>query len=144
MKGNNPGIALLLLRLIVGIVFLNHGLGQLLGAPFAGGGMDGWIAFVAQIGLPSPVVLAWSWAGIETLGGLALILGAGSGVAALLLAIGMGVAIVKVQLPHGFDVFRYGGPDTRGYEYCLTLLVASLAIVIGGPGVLALRLKQGD
>jgi putative oxidoreductase len=144
MKGNNPGIALLLLRFIVGIVFVNHGLGKLLGAPFAGGGMDGWIAFVVQIGLPSPVVLAWLWAGIETLGGLALILGAGTGVAGLLLAIGMGVAIVKVHLPHGFDVFRYGSPDARGYEYSLTLLIASLAIVIGGPGILALRLKPGN
>jgi putative oxidoreductase len=144
MKGNNPGIALLLLRLIVGVVFLNHGLGKLIGPPFAGAGMDGWIGFVTQIGLPSPVGLAWVWVVIETLGGLALILGAGTGVAGLLLAVGMAVAIVKVHLPHGFDVFRYGSLDARGYEYSLTLLVASLAIAVGGPGVLALRLKQGD
>ena len=144
MKGHNPGIALLLLRLIVGFVFLNHGLGKLFGPPFAGGGMEGWIAFATQIGLPSPVALAWLWVAIETLGGLALILGAGTAVTGLLLAIGMGVAIVKVHLPHGFDVFRYGDPNARGYEYSLTLLIASLAIAIGGPGILALRLKQGD
>jgi len=144
MKGSNPGIALLLLRLVVGIVFLNHGLGKLLGPPFAGGGMDGWIAFATQIGLPSPVALAWLWVAIETLGGLALILGTGTGVAGLLLAVGMLVAIVKVHLTHGFDVFRYGDPNARGYEYSLTLFVASLAIAIGGPGILALRLKQGD
>ncbi len=144
MKGNNPGIALLLLRLIVGFVFLNHGLGKLIGPPFAGGGMEGWIGFAAQIGLPSPVALAWLWVAIETLGGLALILGAGTAITGLLLAIGMAVAIVKVHLPHGFDVFRYGSPDARGYEYSLTLLVASLAIAIGGPGILALRLKRGD
>lgn len=51
---------------------------------------------------------------------------------------------MKVHLPHGFDVFRYGSPDARGYEYSLTLLIASLAIVIGGPGILALRLKPGN
>jgi putative oxidoreductase len=144
MKGNNPGIALLLLRLIVGVVFLNHGLGKLIGPPFAGAGMEGWIGFATQIGLPSPVALAWLWVAIETLGGLALILGAGTAVTGLLLAIGMAVAIVKVHLPHGFDVFRYGSPDARGYEYSLTLLVASLAIAVGGPGILALRLKTGD
>ena len=144
MKGNNPGIALLLLRLIVGFVFLNHGLGKLIGPPFAGSGMEAWTGFATQIGLPSPVALAWVWAAIETLGGLALILGAGTAVAGLLLAMVMAVAIFKVHLPHGFDVYGYGSPDARGYEYSLTLLVASLAIAVGGPGILALRLKQGN
>ena len=56
----------------MGVVFLNHGLGKLIGPPFAGAGMDGWLAFATQIGLPSPVALAWLWVAIETLGGLAL------------------------------------------------------------------------
>ena len=139
----NTGLGLLLLRVVVGLVFLNHGLGKLIGPPFDGDGMDAWLGFVAQLGFPvSPTLWGWAWALVETLGGLALILGSATLVMGVLLAAGMAVAIMKVHLSHGFDVFHYGDPMARGYEYSLTLMAACLAIAIGGPGMLSLRLKS--
>lgn len=141
MRGNNAGLGLFVLRVVIGIIFLNHGLGKLLGPPFAGTGIGQFEGLLASLHFPAPTALAWAGAFLETLGGLALIIGAGVSVAALLLGIEMVIAVLKVHLSHGFDVFHYGDAMARGYEYNLALLGGLAALVLGGPGILAVQLK---
>jgi putative oxidoreductase len=112
-----------------------HGLGKLVGAPFAGGGIEGTIGFFASVGIPMPAVMAWVVALVEAVGGLALILGVAVPVFAAALAINMAVALLTVHLSKGFSVS--GG----GYEFVLTLLAGSVCLCFAGPGVLAVQLK---
>src|SRR5512143_2408940 len=106
-----------LLRVIVGIVFLAHG-GQKLFVYGIGG-------FVSHMGLAaflSPIVIA-----IELLGGAALILGIGTRIAAAAIAVNMLGAVIGVHLKGGFFL-------PTGFEYALTMLAASAALVLTGPG----------
>ena len=132
-RSANAGLGLFLLRVVVGIVFFMHGMGKLVGPPFAGGGMDGTIGFFTQIGIPMPTIAAWGVGLAETLGGAALIFGAAVPIAALVLAIDMAVAILKVTLSKGF---------MGGYEFELTLLAGLLCLFFAGPGILSVRVQQ--
>lgn len=130
----NAGLGLFVLRVVLGIVFLMHGLGKLVGPPFVGTGMDATIAFFSQLGIPAPGAAAWFVGILETVGGLALILGAAVHIFALLLAIDMLVAILKVHLPQG-----YAGP--MGYEFPLVLLAGLVCLMLSGPGIMAVHLR---
>ena len=141
IKGNNAGLGLLVLRVVIGIIFLNHGLGKFIGPPFAGGGMAPFAGLLTNLGFPLPAAFARFGASRETFGGLALIIGTGVPIAALLLAVEMVIGAWKVHLAHGFDVFHFGDAAARGYEYNLALIGALLALVFGGPGILALQLR---
>jgi putative oxidoreductase len=79
-------------------------------------------------------VAAWGVALVETLGGLALILGIVVPLAALLLAIDMAVAILKVRLAGGFAA-------PNGFEYELTLLAALMCLFFAGPGIVAVQIR---
>jgi len=133
-RGANAGLGLFILRVVVGVVFVMHGLGKLIGAPFVGGGMDGTIAFFTQVGIPMPNIAAWGVALVESLGGLALILGAGLPIVPLLLAIDIAVAILVLK-------FRLGKGFGGGYEFELTLLAGTLCLMMAGPGILALQIR---
>lgn len=139
--GGNAGAGLFLLRVVVGAVFVVHGLGHLLGPPL-GPGIPGFETLLTQLGLPQPTVLAWIGTAVELVGGVALILGAGVTAAGILLAGEMSVALATFHWQYGFDVYHFGDPAARGYEYVLVLAAASLAIALGGPGILALQLKS--
>jgi putative oxidoreductase len=134
-RGANAGLGLLILRVVIGLVFVMHGLGKLVGAPFAGAGMDGTIGFFTQLGIPMPNLAAWGVALAETVGGFALILGIAAPLAALVLAVDMGVAILmlKFKLSKGF---------AGGYEFESTLLAGLLCVFFAGPGILSVRLQQ--
>lgn len=125
-------IALALVRAIVGIVFLAHGLQKLLVFHYAG-----VVGAFHQMGIPAASVSAGLAMGAETLGGLLLLIGLFTRVAAIPVAFTMLVAIVQVHLQHGF--FAQGG----GYEYPLTLLVATIALAIGGGGAFAIDNLRG-
>ena len=108
------------LRLVVGLVFVVHGAQKLFVF-----GLGGAAGFMAKVGIPLPFVAAVVVMAVEILGGLALILGLGTRVAAALLAFEMLVAILTVRLKMGF---------VGGYEFELTLLAASLSLVLLGAG----------
>lgn len=113
-----------LLRVIVGSVFLAHGSQKLFVY-----GIQGFAGFLAHMGLPtflSPIVIA-----IELLGGAALILGIGTRIAAAAIAINMLGAVLAVHLKGGFFL-------PTGFEYALTMLAASTALVLAGPGAASL------
>ncbi|HEX6535257.1 MAG TPA: DoxX family protein [Gemmatimonadaceae bacterium] len=119
------GIALL--RLVLGVVFLAHGIQKLF--VFGHGGVT---AAFAQMGVPSPELMATLATAIELLCGIALIVGIVTRYAAVLLAIEMFLAIVFVKARGGFFL-------PNGAEYELTLCIALVALVLTGPGALALE-----
>lgn len=110
------------LRLAVGVVFLVHGAQKLFVF-----GLGGTAGFLGSIGVPAPAVAAVVVTAVELLGGLALVLGAFTRVAALLLAVDMLMALLLVHLRAGFFA-------PKGYEFVLTLLGASLTLFITGAG----------
>ena len=113
------------LRLVVGLVFVVHGAQKLFVF-----GLGGAAGFMAKVGIPLPFVAAVVVMAVEILGGLALILGLGTRVAAALLAFEMLVAILTVRLKMGF---------VGGYEFELTLLAASLSLVLLGAGPVSVK-----
>jgi putative oxidoreductase len=117
---------LTLIRAIVGIVFLAHGYQKLFTV-----GIGGIAAGMGQIGLPLPYVSATLLSLTEFLGGLALILGLGTRLAAAPLAFAM---LVATTVAHGAGGFFL----PTGFEYALTLLTLNLALILTGPGAFAL------
>ena len=113
---------LLALRTVVGLVFVVHG-----GQKLFGFGVAGTAGFLGSLGVPLPAVAAVGVIAVELLGGLALLLGAWTRIAASLLAADMLVAMLTVHLRGGFFV-----PD--GVEFVLTLFGACVALAGLGAG----------
>jgi putative oxidoreductase len=113
---------LLALRVVVGLVFVVHGAQKLFGF-----GLAGTAGFLGGLGIPLPTVAAAGVIAVELLGGLALLVGVGTRVAAALLAADMLVAMLTVHLRGGFFV-----PD--GVEFVLTLFGACVALAGLGAG----------
>ena len=121
----SPGHGLLLLRLTVGVVFIMHGAQKLFTYGVGTVGEN-----FASMGMPAASLAAWALSLAEFLGGGALVLGLFTRIAAALLAFVMVMAFALVHAPHGFFL-------PEGFEYVLTLFAANAALVLGGPGVLA-------
>lgn len=133
-------IALLLLRVTVGVVFIGHGAQKMFGA-FGGRGLDGVAAAMAGLGLRPGMFFAVLGGVLEFGGGLLLLVGLLTPLAGLLLSSVMVMAIALVTGENGFIVL--GGV---GYEFNLVLIAACLALVLIGPGRLSLdhQLGLGD
>jgi len=123
-------LALLLLRVALGLIFLTHGYPKLTRSASA------MQTLFVQHGLPAKFVYVSGV--VETFGGVLLILGLFTRPAALLLAIEMGVAILKVHSGHGIMALHE-------YEFPLALGTACLALGTIGAGVISAdHLLWGD
>lgn len=127
MNTNRPALALTVLRVIIGLVFVVHGYQKVFEM-----GLGGVGGFFGSLGVPAPQLAAVLVSFLELIGGALLILGLLVRPVAALLAADMLVALFMVHLPKGFYVA--GG----GYEFVLTLLGALVALVLGGAGAHAL------
>jgi putative oxidoreductase len=107
---------------VVGIVFLMHGIQKLFSM-----GVPAVVAFLGSTGMPFPRFFGVLLPLIELFGGVALILGLATRATALIIAVEMVVAIVKVHLKNGFFM-------PPGYEFALTLLAASVCLLLTGAG----------
>jgi putative oxidoreductase len=121
------------LRLAMAAVFIGHGAGKVLGK-FGGPGLTQFTSYPAPFPFMRP---AWLWMGAaafaELIGGCLLLLGLLTRVGAFLIFCTMLTAIVGVHLKGGF--FAPGG-----YEYPMTLLAVSLALLISGGGAASIDL----
>lgn len=137
-------IALLLMRLTLGWVFVFHGAQKLFGW-FDGKGMDAFISSNAIQAMPvlPPEVWGWTAALSEFAAGILLIVGLFTRLAALPIIASMIVAIWQVHGPHGFAITNRPVP---GYEYNLVLITMATALILAGPGIIsldALLFRQG-
>lgn len=121
------------LRLALGLVMTGHGAQKLFGW-FGGYGLEGTAGFFAEkLGLTPGLFWASLAAGGEFFGGLLLILGLATRLAAANTAVIMLVAIVTVH-PNAFFL-------PTGMEFALSLLAMSIALIISGGGALSADAK---
>ncbi len=118
-------VAPLIGRLVVGAIMLAHGWMKVIPR----GSLYNFAHFVAHLGLP--YWLGYVAAFTEFFGGIALILGLLTPLAAIGVAIDMAVAIVKVHLHRGLT-------GSGGFEFPLSVLALALLLLADGPGYLAL------
>jgi len=124
-------IGLLLIRLVVGLLFMGHGAQKLFGW-FGGYGIKGTGEFFDSIGLKPGGKMALLAGVAELIGGALFILGLLTPLAGLVIAATMVIAIWKVHGANGIWATR------SGYEYNLVLLVVALAVSVMGAGAYSL------
>ena len=121
---NASYVALLLVRVVVGVTMIAHGMNHWKG----GGRIAGTARWFGGLGLRQPVLQAWMSVVTEVGAGTLLVIGL---ITPLACAAVISVMLVAGLLAHrrcGFFVFR------DGYEYVLLLSVVSLALAALGPG----------
>jgi putative oxidoreductase len=123
---------LLFLRLVLGVVFFAHGAQKMLGW-FGGGGFSATMnMFTSYMHIPAAFALLAIAA--EFFGGLGLILGVLTRVAAFGIAVEMLVAVLLVHIHYGFFMNWSGSQKGEGFEYHLLALAMLLTILVRGGG----------
>jgi putative oxidoreductase len=121
-------LALLVLRLALGAVMIGHGYSKVFG------GMSHHVQMVHNLGMPG--WLAYFSATAEFLGGIAVVVGLLTRLAALGILINMAVAIGKVHWKNGFM-------GNGGYQFPLALAAIAFALIFFGAGPIALDAIRG-
>src|SRR5215212_6998497 len=123
------GYAPLVVRVLVGVVMAAHGWQKLQGGPANFG------QALAGLGVPLPTLMAYVVTFVELVGGILLIVGLLSRLAALLLTIDLVVAILLVKVNIGL----LSPPDGSGVgaELDLALIAGFLVVLLAGPGKLS-------
>ncbi|MDH6484135.1 DoxX family protein [Streptomyces sp. SAI-127] len=125
--------AVLLLRVVLGVTVIVHGLNHWRG----GGRIAGTARWFTGLGLRHGRLQAWLSVVTEVGAGALLVLG--------LLTPLAGAAVVSVMLVAGFLAHRRNGffVFKDGYEYVLVLAVACVALAMLGPGDVSLDAAAG-
>jgi putative oxidoreductase len=124
-------LALLVLRVVVGVLFVGHGAQKLFGV-FGGGGLEGTATMFDKIGLRPGWLHARAGGTAEFAGGLLIAVGLFTPFAAAALIAVMTAAVITVHLPNGI------WNTNRGYEYNLVLAAAVFALSGAGAGAWSL------
>ena len=123
-------------RLILGLVFLAHGAQKVFG--WVGGqGFDHTMKAFTQ-GMGIPAIFAMLAIAAEFLGGIGLVLGLLSRVAAFAIAVNMVVAVWLVHARNGLFMNWAGSQRGEGFECHLLALAIALLLVIRGGGAWSL------
>ena len=116
-------LALLVLRVVLGIILIGHGY------PKVAGGLPQHVQFVHSLGLPG--WLAYFSAAAEFFGGILIVLGLFTRCAAFAVLVNLSVAIWKVHWKNGLL-------GNGGYQFPLALAAISFALIFLGGGPMAL------
>ena len=123
--------AMLVLRLALAVMILPHGLQKMFGW-FGGYGFSGTLEFFSQ---SFPVVLGVLAILAEFVGGIFLILGLLTRVAALGVGTNMVVAMFTVHWQNGFFMNWSGQQQGEGIEFFILAIGIALALIIRGGGL---------
>jgi putative oxidoreductase len=121
-----------ILRLALGVIFFAHGAQKMLGW-FGGYGFTGTMGFFTGA-MHIPTVFAFLAIIAEFLGGLGLIFGLLTRVAAFGIFCNMFVAVALVHGQFGFFMNWTGAQKGEGYEYHLLVLATTAFLMIRGAG----------
>src|SRR3954452_15455872 len=120
-------IGLLIIRLVIGLLFVGHGVQKLFDW-FGGYGLKGTGGWFESIGI-KPGAMMTLLAGLaELIGGILFALGLLTPLAGIIIAGTMVMAIVKVHGPNG--LWATG----NGYEYNLILIAVTIGVALTGSG----------
>ncbi len=127
---------LTIVRLILGIVFFAHGAQKMLGW-FGGYGFTGTMGFFTQQ-MHIPAVFAFLAICAEFFGGLGLLVGLLTRVAAFGIMCNMIVAVMTVHIHNGFFMNWTGQQKGEGFEYHLIALALLFVVLVKGAGALSI------
>jgi putative oxidoreductase len=126
---------LTLLRLCLGIVFFAHGAQKALGW-FGGHGWSPTLSGFTAMGIPvafgTLAILA------EFLGGIGLLLGLLTRIAAFGVACVMAVAVFLVHAPNGLFMNWAGNQQGEGFEYHILAIAIAVTLMVRGAGAFSL------
>lgn len=123
-------LGLLTIRVVLGVIMTAHGWLKIRG------GMSGHVHLVSSLGLPW--WLAYFSAAAEFLGGLCLIAGFGTRIAAAVIWINIMVALLKVHLNNGLFM------RNNGYEFTMALAAIAFCLIFTGAGAVSLDRLTGS
>ena len=129
------GYAPLVVRVLVGVIMAAHGWQKLQAGP------SGFGQALAGLGVPLPELMAYVVTFVELIGGVLLIVGLLSRLAALLLTIDLVVAILLVKVNIG--LLSPADGSGVGAELDLALIAGLLVVLLAGPGRLSVDQALG-
>ena len=121
-----------ILRFVLGVIFFAHGAQKMLGW-FGGYGFTGTMGFFTSV-MHIPAVFAFLAICAEFFGGLGLIFGFLTRIAALGIFSNMIVAIAVVHRQFGLFMNWTGAQKGEGFEYHLLVLAITTLLMIRGAG----------
>ena len=128
-------IAIMVVRLGLGIVFFPHGMQKLFGW-FGGPGFSGTMGMFTN-NLHIPALFAFLAIMAEGLGSLGLITGFLTRIAAFGVAVNMAVAVYMLHWQNGFFMNWFGNQKGEGFEYHLLVIAMAVALMIKGGGAVS-------
>jgi len=131
LMSTSNDVSFTVLRVVLGVVFFAHGAQKMLGW-FGGFGFHGTMGAFTQMGMPAPV--AFLIICTEFFGGLGLIVGLLTRIAALGITGLMIGAIFMVHLANGFFMNWMGTQKGEGFEYHLLVIAIAVTLVVRGAG----------
>jgi len=120
--------ALFMLRIVLGVIMIAHGYGKIFG------GLSHHVELVRSVGLPG--WLAYVSAVAEFFGGIAVLVGLFTRLAAFAITIDLGVAVWKIN-------WKDGLLGDHGYQLPLALAAIAFALIFFDAGPIALDHVRG-
>ncbi|HEY0155671.1 MAG TPA: DoxX family protein [Thermoanaerobaculia bacterium] len=130
LLSTDNSLRLTILRVVLGLVMIPHGLQKTIGA-FGGYGYTGTMGWFASLGIPA--FLGFLAIAAETAGAVALVTGFTTRIAAFGIATNMAVATF-LHAPNGILMNWSGQQKGEGFEYHLLALSITAVLMIGGGG----------
>jgi putative oxidoreductase len=135
LTATENSFALTVLRFVLGFVFFLHGAQKMLGW-FGGFGFTGTMNFFTH-GMHVPAPIAFLAIAAEFFGGIGLLIGLLTRIAAFGISVNMLVAIFTVHLQNGMFANWSGTQKGEGIEFHLLVLAMTTLLMAKGAGALS-------
>jgi putative oxidoreductase len=123
-------------RVVLGVIFFAHGAQKMFGWYGGSGLVKSMRTFTQDLHIPA--VLAFLVIAGEFLGGVGLLLGLFSRLAALVIGLTMLGAVAMVHLRHGLFLNWFGEKKGLGIEFHLLAIALAMLVVLKGSGAFSL------